>query len=203
MHTCLKDPDKAPDIARRSYLMIKRLMPQAKIIDPSVASSSNCTAATPRPLHYKLLPTHTVRRQLRVPFRISTGKCTMYAQTHRRLRETSYKPLPEGWQWPRVPDYRNLPYHKPKKKRKKRIPQEVLDEWRLFNKRTQASSSSSSSSASPSQPSWLMEARDPGTGPLDSEARMGEDSAEEEAFTCLDPFEHDWDEMELGLDDPH
>ena len=32
---------------------------------------------------------------------------------------------------------------------------------------------------------------------------MGEDSADEEAFTCLDPVEHDWDEMELGLDDPH
>ena len=27
MHTCLKDPDKAPDIARRPYLMKKRRMP--------------------------------------------------------------------------------------------------------------------------------------------------------------------------------
>ena len=86
-------------------------------------------------------------------------------------------------------DYRSLPYHKPKKKRKKRIPQEVLDEWRPFDNRTQASSSSSSSSASPSQPSWLMEARDSGTGELDSEVRMGEDSAD--------------DEVDLGLDDPH
>ena len=58
--------------------MKKRFMPQAKIIDPSVATSSSGTAATPRPLHYKLLPTHTVRRHLRVPFRISTGKSTMY-----------------------------------------------------------------------------------------------------------------------------
>ena len=97
----------------------------------------------------------------------------------------------------------SLPYHKPKKKRKKRIPQEVLDEWRLFYNRTQASSSSSSSSASPPQPTWLMEARDPGTGALDSEVRLGEDSAEDEAFTCLDPFERDWDEMNLVLDDPH
>ena len=91
-----------------------------------------------------------------------------------------------------------------KKMRNKRIPQEVLDEWRWFNKRTQASSSSSSSSsASPRQPSWLTEARDPGTGELDSDLRMGEGSADEEAFTCLDPFERDWDEMNLGLDDPH
>ena len=127
----------------------------------------------------------------------------MYAKPHRRLRETSYKPFPEGWQWPQIPDYRSSPSHKPKKKRKKRIPQEVLDEWRLFSNRTQARSSSSSSSAFPPQPSWLMEARDPGTGELDSEVRMGEDSADDEAFTCLDPFEHDWDEMELGLDDPH
>ena len=136
MHTCLKDPDKAPDIARRSHLMKNRLMPPAKLIDPSVATSSKNTAATPRPLHYKLLPTHTVRRHLRVPLRISTGKCTMYAKPHRRLRETHYKALPEGWQWPRVPGYRSLPYHKLPKKRKKRIPQEVLDEWRLFNNRT-------------------------------------------------------------------
>ena len=49
----------------------------------------------------------------------------------------------------------------------------------------------------------MGEARDPGTGELDSEVRMGEDSADGEAFTCLDPFEHDWDEVELGLDDPH
>ena len=77
MHTCLRDRDKAPDIARRSYLMKKRLMPQAKILDPSVATFSRSTAASPRPLHYKLLPTHTVRRRLRAPFRIITGKCTM------------------------------------------------------------------------------------------------------------------------------
>ena len=203
MHTCLQDADKAPDIARRSYLMKKRRMPQAKIIDPSVATISSSTAATPRPLHYKLLPTHTVRRHLRAPFRISTGKCTMYAKPHHRLRETHYKPLRGGWQWPQVQDYRSLPYHKPKKNRKKRIPQEVLDEWRLFNNRTQASSSSSSSSWSSSRPSRLAEARDPRTGELDSDIKMSEDSADDGAFTFLDPFEHDWDEMDLGLDDPH
>ena len=48
-----------------------------------------------------------------------------------------------------------------------------------------------------------MEARDPGTGELDLDVRMGEDSADDETFTCLDSFERDWDEMELGLDDPH
>ena len=48
----------------------------------------------------------------------------------------------------------------------------------------------------------LTEARDPRTGELESGVRMGEDSADDEAFTCLDPFEHDWDDMNLGLDDP-
>ena len=198
LHTFFKDPDKAPDIARRSYLMKKRFMPQAKIIGPSVATSSTVAAATPRPL-----PSHTIRRHLRTPFRISTGKCTMYAKPHGRIRKVSYKPLPEGWQWPPVPGYRSLPYHKLKKKRKKCIPQEALDEWRLFTNRTQASSLSSSSSASPPQPSRWTEAREPRTGELDSDITMGEDSADDEAFTCLDPFEHDWDESNLGLDDLH
>ena len=40
------------------------------------------------------------------------------------------------------------------------------------------------------------------TGELDSDPRMDEDSVDDEAFTCLDPFEHDWNEMELGLGDP-
>ena len=31
---------------------------------------------------------------------------------------------------------------------------------------------------------------------------LSEDSADDEAFTCLDPFEHNWDEPALGLDDP-
>ena len=39
--------------------------------------------------------------------------------------------------------------------------------------------------------------------PLDSRTRtLSEDSADDEAFTCLDPFEHNWDEPALGLDDP-
>ena len=36
-------------------------------------------------LYGKLLRTHTIRRHLRAPFRISTGKCTLYAKPHRRL----------------------------------------------------------------------------------------------------------------------
>ncbi len=89
------------------------------------------------------------------------------------------------------------------KKKKKKIPQEVLDEWRLFIQRTKANLSTSSSSGSPPQPSGLSEARDPGTGELDSRPRAhGEDSADDEAFTCLEPFEHNWDEEALGLDDP-
>ena len=47
-----------------------------------------------------------------------------------------------------------------------------------------------------------MEARDPGNGELDSEVRMREDLADDEAFTCLHPFEYDWEEMNLGLDAP-
>ena len=44
---------------------------------------------------------------------------------------------------------------------------------------------------------------DPGLGEPDSRPRAhSEDSADDEAFTCLDPFEHNWDELALGLDDP-
>ena len=57
--------------------------------------------------------------------------------------------------------------------------------------------------SSANRPWRLTEARGLRTGELDSEIRMGEDSADDEAFTWLDPFEHDWDEMDLGLDDPH
>ena len=72
-----------------------------------------------------------------------------------------------------------------------------------FNNRTQASSSSPSSSGFPFRPACIGDARDPGTGELDSKPRShSEDSADEEAFTCLDPFAHDWDEQALGLDDP-
>jgi len=97
-----------------------------------------------------------------------------------------------------------LPYQKPKEKKKKKgIPQWVLDEWKLFNQQPKANTKSSSSNDPPPQPSWLDEARDPGTGELDSRTRaLSEDSAEDEAFTCLDPFEHNWDELALGLDDP-
>ena len=73
----------------------------------------------------------------------------------------------------------------------------------LFNQQTKANNKSSSSNDPPPQPSWLDEARDPGTGELDSRKRaLSEDSADDEAFTCLDPFEHSWDELALGLDDP-
>ena len=66
-----------------------------------------------------------------------------------------------------------------------------------------ANTSTPLSSGSPPQPTWLEEARDPGTGELDSRPRAhSEDSADDEAFACLDPFEHNWDELALGLDDP-
>ena len=38
---------------------------------------------------------------------------------------------------------------------------------------------------------------------MDHGDREGADSADEEAFACLDPFEHGWDEQGLGLDDPN
>ena len=139
----------------------------------------------------------------RPPFRCP-GKRNQYHKPHRRLRDTRYKPLPKDWLWPQPPHYPSLPYQKPKKKKKKKgIPKWVLAEWKLFNQQTQANIKSSSSNDPPPQPSGLEEARDPGTGELDSRIRtLSEDSAEAEAFTCLDPFEHNWDELALGLDDP-
>ena len=88
-------------------------------------------------------------------------------------------------------------------KKKNKIPQWVLDEWKLFSLQTGAKNKSSSFNDPPPPPPWLEEARDPGTGELDSRPRtLSEDSADDEAFTCLDPFAHDWDELALGLDDP-
>ena len=157
----------------------------------------------PRLLYYQLLPHVTVRRHIRAPFRVR-GKSTQYHKPHRRLRDIRYKPLPDDWQWPQTPHYPSLPHQKPtKKKKRKGIPQWVLDEWSLFNRQPKANTSASSSNDPPPQPSGLNEARDPGTGELDSRTRtLSEDSADDEAFTCLDPFEHNWDELELGLDDP-
>ena len=59
------------------------------------------------------------------------------------------------------------------------------------------------SSGSPPPPSWLTDPRDPGTGELDSDLRMDEDWAADEAFDCLGPFDREWNEMGLDLDDPH
>ena len=157
----------------------------------------------PRPLYYQLLPHVMIRRHIRAPFRVR-GKSTQYNKPHRRLREVRYKPLPDDWLWPQLPHYPGLPYQKPtKKKKKKGIPQWVLDEWKLFDRQPKANNTSSSSNDPPPLPSRPDEARDPGTGEFDSRNRtLSEDSADDEAFTCLDPFEHNWDEPALGLDDP-
>ena len=73
----------------------------------------------------------------------------------------------------------------------------------MFDRQPKANKKCSLSNDPPSQASRLDEARDPGTGELDSRTRtFSEDSAENEAFTSLDPFEHNWDELALGLDDP-
>ena len=53
----------------------------------------------------------------------------MFPQPVRRLRQERYKPLPEGMIWPRVPDIPDHPRFKPKKKKKKPIPPEILAEW--------------------------------------------------------------------------
>ena len=40
----------------------------------------------------------------------------------------------DGWVWPPTPPQSDLPYIPRKKKRKRRIPQSVLDEWRGFSR---------------------------------------------------------------------
>ena len=223
LHTCLKDPENAPPHMRKALKQFKhgRLTGRKSGLDTRAVRRGRLTFAkpkhvaaaepppakkvkeAPRPLFYQLLPLATIRRHIRAPFR-DRGKTAKYHKPHRRLRVTRYKPLPDGWLWPQPPHYPSLPYRKPKKKKKKKgIPKWVLAEWKLFNQQTQANIKSSSSSDPPPQPSGLDEARDPGTGELDSRIRtLSEDSAEDEAFTCLDPFEHNWDELALGLDDP-
>ena len=57
----------------------------------------------------------------------------MFAHPYRCLRPEVYKPLPDGWAWPPAPIPQDRSIPRPKtKKRKKRIPQSVLDEWRGF-----------------------------------------------------------------------
>ena len=223
LHTCLKDPAKAPPHMRMALKQFKhgRLTGRKSGRDTRAVRRGRLTFAkpkqvaaaeplpaqqvkeAPRPLYYQLLPLATIRRHIRAPFR-DRGKSVQYNKPHRRLRDTRYKPLPDDWLWPQPPHYPSLPYQKPtKKKKKKGIPQWVLDEWKLFDRQPKANKTSSSSNDPPPQPSWLEEARDPGTGELDSRPRtLSEDSADDEAFTCLDPFEHNWDELALGLDDP-
>ena len=93
-------------------------------------------AANPPPKgpQYRLLPPYTVRRFLRPKVRLRSGQRSMFAHPIRRIRPETYKPLPDGWVWPPIPTQSDLPYIPRKKKRKRRIPQSVLDEWKGFSR---------------------------------------------------------------------
>ena len=58
----------------------------------------------------------------------------MFAHPIRRIRPEACKPLPEGWVWPPILTKTDLPFIARKKKRERRIPQSVLDEWRGFSR---------------------------------------------------------------------
>ena len=85
--------------------------------------------AVSKPLQYRLLPSYTIRRFLRPKVRITGGKRTMFPHPVRVLRQERYKPLPEGMVWPPVPDIPDHPRARPKKKKRKPIPPEILAEW--------------------------------------------------------------------------
>ena len=134
----MDDPTTAPTIAKQSLARagnVFRAKPAAAAVDPPI----------PKGPQYMLLPPYTVRRFLRPKVRLRSGKRSMFAHPIRRIRPEVYKPLPEGWVWPPIPTQRDLPLIPRKKKRKRRIPQSVLDEWRGFSR-------PSSSREGPQQP---------------------------------------------------
>jgi len=65
---------------------------------------------------------------------VRLGKQSLFPHSYRRIRPEVYKPLPEGWVWPPIPHQSDLPHPKRRRKKKRRIPQEVLDEWKNFSK---------------------------------------------------------------------
>jgi len=122
MHNCMTDPAKAPLIARESLRKVgKAKHTLFKTVRPEEPSA-------PRTLHYQLLPPVTARRHIRP--RVKLSKQALFSKSHTRLRRERYKPLPEGWEWPPLPYVADLPVVTLQRKKKKRIPQEVLDEWK-------------------------------------------------------------------------
>jgi len=120
----MEDPSLAPLIARQS-------LGRAGVAKPPRPLASE---AAPRELHDQLLPHRTTRRYLRP--RVRLRKLALFAHPFRCLRPERYKPLPDGWEWPPLPHYSDLPLPPRKKKRRKRMPPEVLAEIRDFHKRT-------------------------------------------------------------------
>ena len=200
LHTCLADPEKAPPNAYKQWLSrgkpainkpARPQPPSAPLVVPPAA---------PRPLHYQLLPRHTVRKFKRPPIRMVRGKRHLFASPFRQLRPEEYKPLPDGWEWPPLPIYSDLPYQKPKKRRKKRIPQEVLDEWRLWSRPKTPKANESPEGPDAAMDTSNVAARNPLTGELDSGRVSDSDSLEGEVWGAdMNPFDG---EAWAGLDDP-
>lgn len=130
IHNCMADPKKAPLIARQSLGRVGVAKPPRVKKSKAPASTS---AVVKLPLRYPLLPTVTVRRLIRPEIRIT--KRPTSSHPYRLIREELYKPLPDGWAWPPIPFRADLPTLRPKRKEKRRIPQEVLDEWLQFQTR--------------------------------------------------------------------
>lgn len=142
LHTCMADPKKAPSIARQS-------LGRAGVAKPPRVQKSKATATKPAverlPRRYQLLPTATVRKFIRPKVRI--GKKPMFSHPYCVIRPELYKPLPAGWDWPPIPFKSDLPYPRIKRKKKRRIPQEVLDEWRQFRTRRSSTGPTAPSSS--------------------------------------------------------
>jgi len=128
------------------------------------------------------------------------GKRHLYASPFRQLRPEEYKPLPDGWEWPPPPVCSDLPFQKPKKKRKKRIPQEVLDEWRFWSRPKAPKAKASPAGTDAAADSSSAAARNPHTGEIDSGDLSDSDSLNGEVWgDDMNPF---GGEAWAGLDDP-
>ena len=94
----------------------------------------------------------------------------------------------------------DLPYQKPKKRRKKRIPQEVLDEWRLWSRPKTPKANESPEGPDAAMDTSNVAARNPLTGELDSGRVSDSDSLDGEVWGAdMNPFDG---EAWAGLDDP-
>ena len=127
------------------------------------------------------------------------GKQPLFTYPFRQLKPEAYRELPTGWSWPPTPPSRD--FTPPRgKKRKKRIPQEVLDEWRLWSKPKPKARPLLPEGALQASADATAAARNPTTGELEPGALSDADSAAGEAWADMNPFNNDPDE--LGLGDP-